>query len=176
MGELRIGKRPVDGVGALGRRQQSDAHLELCGDGAERPRVERAIEEAGVRDRVHLLGPVRDVRPAVATATALILASSREGLPRSIMEALALEVAVITTDARGNPDLVVPDAGIVVGTGDVDGLAAAMERVLDDPVAARQMGQAGRARMVEQYSLPRLIDAHDAIYDEVLTERGRRDP
>lgn len=173
VGELSIRKRPFDVVAALGRMRHRDAHLLLCGDGAERPRVERAMDEAGVRDRVHLLGPVSDVRPAVATAVGLVLASSREGLPRSIMEALALEVPVVTTTARGNPDLVEPDAGIVVGIGDVEGLASAMDSLLDDGDAARAMGSAGRTRMVEQYSLPRLIEAHDHLYAELLQQRAR---
>ena len=67
-------------------------------------------------------GAVPDVRATVAASNGLVLASTREGLPRSTMEALALEVPVVTTDARGNPDTVAPDAGIVVPVGDIEAL------------------------------------------------------
>jgi glycosyltransferase involved in cell wall biosynthesis len=173
VGVLSIRKRPFDVVAALGQMRHRDCHLVLLGDGPERPRVEATAREWGVVDRVHLLGTTMDVRPAVAASTALVLASSREGLPRSIMEALSLEVPVITTDARGCPDLVAPDAGLVVPVGNVPALAAAMDRMLDDPEEARAMGARGSARMIEHYDLSILIAQHEALYRDLLAQRVR---
>ena len=173
VGELSLRKRPFDVVAALARMRHRDCHLVLLGDGPERPRVEAAIRDGGVGDRVHLVGEVSDVRPFVTASNALVLASGMEGLPRSIMEALSLEVPVITTDARGNPDLVAPDAGLIVPVGDTTALARAMDQVLDDPDAARAMGLRGRRRMVERYALPILISQHEALYGELLAGRSR---
>lgn len=173
VGELTRRKRPYDAVAALGRMRHRDCHMVLLGDGPERPRVEAAIRESGVGDRVHIVGVVADVRPFVAGSTALVLTSRMEGLPRCVMEALSLEVAVVTTDARGSPDLVEPDAGIVVPVGDVAALARAMDQIVDDPEAARAMGVQGRARMIERYSLGTLIAQHEALYRDLLAERSR---
>jgi glycosyltransferase involved in cell wall biosynthesis len=170
VGELSIRKRPFDVVAALGAMRHQDAHVVLLGEGAERARVDAAAEAADAVARVHHLGKVDDVRPAVLAADALVLASSREGLSRAILEALALGVPVVTTDGRGNPDLVVPDAGLVVPVGDVTALAGAMDRILDDPAAAKAMGATGRRRIVEGYDQTRLIELHDRMYAELLTE------
>jgi glycosyltransferase involved in cell wall biosynthesis len=172
VGELSVRKRPFDVVAALGSMRHQDAHVVLAGEGAERPRVEAAAEAAGATARVHFLGSVPDVRPFVLASNALVLASTREGLPRATLEALSLGVPVVTTEGRGNPDLVRPDAGLVVPVADVPALAAAMDAIIDDPGAARAMGAAGRARVVEAYDQSVLIEMHDRLYTELLAERA----
>ena len=172
VGELSIRKRPFDVVAALALMNHHEPHLVLLGDGGERARVEATVQESGVGDRVHIMGDVTDVRPFVLASTALVLASTMEGLPRCVMEALSLEVPVIATDARGSPDLVAPDAGVIVPARDVRGLARAMDRMLDDPNEARAMGERGRTRMAERYQLPTLIARHEALYRELLEERS----
>lgn len=174
VGELSRRKRPFDVVAALGLMKHRDGHLVVVGDGPERSRVERAVRVAGVGDRVHFAGIVDDVRPVVAASTALVLASAMEGLPRCLMEALSLEVPVVTTNARGSPDLVAPDAGLVVPVGDVGALARAMDRILDEPERARGMAQRGRERMVHRHDLSILIARHEALYSDVLAERTAR--
>ena len=149
-------------------------HLMLLGRGTRRLALEREVQELGLADRVHFLGFVQDVRPAVRAATALILPSKREGLARSIMESLALEVPVIASVARGNREIVGPDSGIIVSVGDVAGLAAAMERLAEDATTAELMGRRGRQRMIEMYDLKILIRMHETVYEEMLVERQAR--
>ena len=150
-----------------------ECHLVLLGDGPERARVEAAIRESGAGDRIHLIGEVADVRPYVVASAALVLASRMEGLPRCVMEALSLEVPVVATDASGSPDLIGPDAGIVVPVGDVRALAAAMDRILDDPAEARAMAVRGRRRMVEHFEQSILIAQHEALYAGLLSATTR---
>ena len=166
-------KRPLEMIRAMSRMRHAEAHLVMLGEGPVRPEAEELVTSLGLNDRVHMLGFVPDVRPVVAAAVALVLPSDREGLPRSIMEALSMEVPVIASDARGNPELVLPDAGLIFPVGDVDALAAAMDSLIDRPDEARMMGQSGRARMVDQYDLPILIEQHAHLYEEVLAERSR---
>jgi glycosyltransferase involved in cell wall biosynthesis len=173
VGELRNRKRPFDAVEALARMARRDAHLLLVGDGPLRARLEAQVRELGLTDRVHLWGWSDDVRPFMIAATALVLASRMEGLPRCVMEALSMEVPVVTTDCRGGPDLVEPDCGLVVPIGDVDALARAMDTIAADPAAAVEMGRRGRQRMIERCDLRAIIGLHEALYDEVLAERGR---
>ena len=172
VGELSLRKRPFDVVAALGMMKDRESHLVFVGDGPGRPRVEAAIRGSGVGDRTHLVGSLADVRPVVLASAALVLASSMEGLPRCVMEAMSLEVPVVATDARGSPDLVEPDAGIIVPVGDVPALARAMDRVLEDPDAARAMAATGRRRIVEQFELSTLLGHHEELYRDVLAERS----
>jgi glycosyltransferase involved in cell wall biosynthesis len=172
VGELRPNKRQRDVINALASMRHANSQLVLLGEGPERPSLESTVADLGLRDRVHFLGFVTEVRPAVRTATALILPSMREGLARSVMEALALEVPVIASTARGNRELLGTDSGILVPTGDVRGLAQAMDRLIDHPDEGRAMSRRGRARMVEQYDLKVLIGMHETLYRGMLTERS----
>lgn len=166
-------KRVGDAIAALTSMRHPRAHLVLAGDGPERVRLEALAVGLGVGARVHFLGSVADVRPVVVAATALILPSTREGLARSVMEALSLEVPVLVSTARGNRELVGADRGIQYPTGDVAALAAAMDHLADNPDEAHAMGVRGRERMIEEYDLPVLLRLHDALYQELLGERAR---
>jgi glycosyltransferase involved in cell wall biosynthesis len=170
--ELTPGKRVGDAIAALASMQHADAHLVLLGDGPERPTLEAFVGHLSLRDRVHLLGFVHDVRSVLRAATALILPSKREGLARSVMEALSLEVPVIASTARGNRELVGTDSGLLFDTGDVRGLADAMDWLIDHPNERQTMGLRGRERMVERYDLRVLIRMHEALYLEMLAEHS----
>jgi glycosyltransferase involved in cell wall biosynthesis len=172
--ELSRRKRVGDAIAALALTRDRRAHLLLAGPGSERAHLEKLAADLRLRQRVHFAGFLQDVRSSLATATALILSSSREGLARSIMEALALEVPVIASTARGNRELLAGDSGIVFDTGDVHALAAAMDWMIEHPDERQAMGQRGRQRMVEQYDLHQLVQLHEALYREMLGERPPR--
>jgi glycosyltransferase involved in cell wall biosynthesis len=165
--ELNRNKRQADAVEALAIMQTRRAYLVVIGDGALRPEIEAVARQRNVEGRVRLVGHIEDVR------TALVATSRREGLNRSIMEALALEVPVIATTARGNQELV-GDAGIMAEVGDRAALAAGMDWLVDHPDERRAMGLRGRARMVAEYDLELVIERHLAMYGEMLLERRRQ--
>jgi glycosyltransferase involved in cell wall biosynthesis len=169
--ELSRRKRPQDPVAALAGMKHREAHLVMVGVGPEREATEKLVKRLGVADRVHFYGFTPDVRPVLLNATGLILSSSREGLARSVMEGLSLEVPVIASTARGNREMVGDDAGIIYEIGDVAALSAAMDRLLDEPETARTMGLRGRARMVEHFDLQPLIRMHESLYAGLLSDR-----
>jgi glycosyltransferase involved in cell wall biosynthesis len=168
VGELNPNKRQADAIAALGATRLSDVHLVLAGEGPERPALEAQVRATGLSDRVHFLGLVADVRPVVRAATAVVLPSTREGLARSVMEALSLEIPVVASTARGNRELVGPDAGLLFKPGDVDGLVAALTWMIDHADDRRAMGIRGRARMVATYDLHVVIAMHETLYRDVL--------
>lgn len=172
LAELSAIKRNADVIEALALVGDRRARLAFLGDGPERASLEALTERLGVRERVHFAGFVRDIRPTVASANALVLASQREGLARSIMEALALEVPVIASTARGNRELVDPERGILVPVGDPGALAAAMDRIIDDPEEGRRMGARGRARMIERYDIQAVVREHEDMYRSMLVARA----
>lgn len=128
----------------------------IAGDGELRGSIEQTIARQGLEDCVVLLGAISSeaVRAELVRCRAFVLPSFAEGLPVSIMEALALERPVISTRIAGIPELVDDGCGALIDAGDPDALCAAMEAMLDAPVEQlRAMGRVGRARV---------LAAHDA--------------
>lgn len=141
---------------ALLCRAGRDFSIVIAGEGPLREQLEQAIADHGLGDRVTLLGAVSSarVRELILEARAFVLPSFAEGLPVSIMEALALERPVITTRIAGIPELVDDGCGRVVDAGDVTGLAAAMTELLEaSPEALHDMGRIGRERVLAAHDI-----------------------
>ena len=172
MAELNANKRNADVIEALALVADRRARLAILGDGPLRAELEALVDRRGLGDRVRFAGFIPDVRPVIASADALVLASHREGLARSVMEALSLGVPVIASTARGNAELVGPDRGILVPVGDPRALATAMDRLIADHSEARRMGARGRAEMVERFDVRTVIGEHEAMYRSMLAERA----
>jgi glycosyltransferase involved in cell wall biosynthesis len=103
-------------------------------------------------------------------ASAFVLSSAEEGLGMVILEAMASGLPVVSTDCGGPATSVVPgETGLLTPVGDPAALAHALARVLDDPVAARRMGEAGRARAEREFALEvageRFLGVYDALLD-----------
>jgi glycosyltransferase involved in cell wall biosynthesis len=172
--ELRPRKRNADIIRALAAAEHREAYVVFAGEGPLQSDLESLADRLGIRDRVRFLGFVGDVRPVLRPAVASVLASVREGLPRSIMESLAVGTPVIGTAAKGVAELLEPDCGIVVPKGDVGALSRAMDWILDHPQEAEAMGERGRGRMRGPYELQALIAEHERLYAELLAERRDR--
>jgi glycosyltransferase involved in cell wall biosynthesis len=170
--ELTPAKRPLDAIRALAAMSRRDVHLAFLGVGRMEPHIRARATDLGLADRVHLCGFVEDVRPALASATASLLTSEREGLPRGLMESLSMGIPVVSTDARGCAE-VVGDAGFVVPVGDVGAIAAALDRLDRTTPAWARMSALGRSRTAERYGLDGLISRHDALYAGLLLRKAR---
>lgn len=95
-----------------------------------------------------------DVRPFIANASTCVLPSYREGIPRSLLEALAMGRPIVTTDAPGCRETVIDgENGFLVAVRDVAGLAQAMERFLQEPALRKPMGLRSRELAVERYDV-----------------------
>lgn len=163
-------KRHADALQAFARLERQDAHLALAGTGPLLESMRRLATDLGIAKRTHFLGYRRDIPALLRAATALLLPSQQEGLPRSILEALALGVPVIGSDIRGVRDLLADGAGLLVPVGDVAGLAQAMWRIINDQKAAQAMAQRG-LEQAKRYDLRRIIALHDQLYTAALSER-----
>jgi glycosyltransferase involved in cell wall biosynthesis len=103
---------------------------------------------------VEYAGRLSDVRPAIAASSVYVLPSYREGTPRTVLEAMAMGRAVITTDAPGCRETVVNgDNGFLVPVKSVSGLVAAMQHFIDDPALAGRMGGRSRAIAESKYDV-----------------------
>jgi glycosyltransferase involved in cell wall biosynthesis len=128
--------------------------------------TQRELDAVVAGGTVEYLGATDDVRPHLAAAHALVLPSYREGTPRSVLEAMSMNRAVITTDAPGCRDTVVDgDSGLIVPVGDVPMLAAAMIRLVASPALLARLAAAGRARAAELYDARTVADSVLAALD-----------
>jgi glycosyltransferase involved in cell wall biosynthesis len=145
----------------------SPARLLLAGDGPELEAMAKLANDLGIAERVLFLGIRADIPVLIKVADALILVSDQEGLPRCVLEAMAMARPVIGTRIRGTTDLIEEGGGILVPVGDPDAIAVAMRSIMDRPADARKMGMRGR-QLVSQYDQARILTLHDHLYEQVL--------
>lgn len=173
VGELNPGKRPAEVLRAFASGAPSDMRLLMIGEGPERAACEALAERLGVADRVTVTGWRSDVRELLCGASVLVHASEREGLPRSVMEAMCLGLPVAAAAARGTSDLLADGRGVLVPIGDVDALASAIGDLLADGESAARMAARARAYAERELALSHVLAMMDELYESVLAEKGR---
>lgn len=169
--EFNPGKRHQDILKALARLGRSEVHLAFAGTGPLMEQMQQLASDLGIKSQVHFLGYRQDVPALIRASTATLLASEREGLPRSVMESLCLEIPVIGTQTRGIRDLLEGNCGLLVNLGDVENLAQAMAGILDRPEEAKMMGKRGRERM-KGFEVRQIIKLYEDMYAKALEEKN----
>jgi glycosyltransferase involved in cell wall biosynthesis len=150
-------------------RTLEGVQVAFAGDGPERARLEGLVDELALSGRVNFLGFREDMPRLFASADVVVLPSLAEGLPLSLLEAMAAGTPVVAT-AIGGTDEAVEDGitGLLVPPSDAPALAAAVERVLADPEEARRRAEAGAARVASLFAADRMVERVEALYEELL--------
>jgi glycosyltransferase involved in cell wall biosynthesis len=136
----------------------------------------RLVAEGGVAGRLELLGRVsEDEKLGLLRAAAVVAAPSRyEGFGIPLIEALAAGAPVVTTDVTAGNEVIAHERnGLLVPYGDVDALAAAIVRLLQDRELAGRLAAAGRPEAFERYSAGRLAEELEALYCGLLAGRDK---
>lgn len=161
--------RAVAKLAAEGR----DVRLAIVGEGPERPGLERLVAELGAADAVELAGaePPERVRERLAAADVFALAAlvarngDLDGVPISLMEAMAAGVPVVSTRLSGIPELIADGReGLLAAPGDPDSLARAIAEVLDDPEGARTRAARAREKVGREFELGASARALAALF------------
>jgi glycosyltransferase involved in cell wall biosynthesis len=151
-------------------RRGLDVRLLLAGEGRERANLERLAGELGLGERVRFAGWQADVRPYFEAMDVFALSSLREGLPNVLLEALALEVPVVSTRVNGVPRLIQDGRnGFLVGAGDLDGLTTALAGLLTNAALRDVFRTAGRRTVETRYSFATRMQRLKRLYDELLS-------
>jgi glycosyltransferase involved in cell wall biosynthesis len=177
IGRMTAVKRTDDVLVAfkLLRERGVDATLCMVGDGPDRAGLEQRAHDLGIVRDTLFLGYQEDVAPFYAAFDALVLPSSNEGTPVSVIEALGAGRPVVATRVGGVPDVVRDGVdGFLVEPGATDELADRLAELAQDATLRAQMGRQGRERVVPRYAVERLVDDVDQLYRSLLNAEGAR--
>jgi glycosyltransferase involved in cell wall biosynthesis len=179
IGRLAPGKGLVETIEAMRivRLRGVSARLVLAGSGPEEARLRRHAREAGLLREVAFVGPAWGAHKAelLSQADVLVLASYAEGLPYSLLEAMAAGVVPIVTPVGAIPDVVTEgEQGVFVAPRDADAIAQAIARLAADRAALARMSAAGRACVSAGYSLERVARDFSRLYWDLCALRTPR--
>jgi len=161
----------VDAFASLPER----SHLLLIGAGMDAPRLRRRIEASAAAARIHVLGHRTDAPALTAACQVFVLPSiKREGLARSLIEAMAYGVAPVVTDCGGSPELVQHgESGLVVPMGDAAALAQAIRTLHDDTQLRARLGAAARERIRTDFRIEDTIARTLELYRRLVPAKSR---
>jgi len=136
------------------------------------PALREHVAAAGLQDVVWLPGARSDVAQLVPEFSVFALPSLAEGTPVSLLEAMACALPVVASNVGGIPEVVTEQVeGSLVPPQDTEALAQALARYAQAPALAAQHGRAGRARIVQQYSMAAMVAAYTALYQRLCRQK-----
>jgi glycosyltransferase involved in cell wall biosynthesis len=143
--------------------------LLLVGGGGEEARIRRMVAQTGLHDRVIFTGFLGNPTRVYAILDLYVATSLKEGLPLAPLEAMGASVAVVATDVPGHRDVVVHEqTGLLVPPEDSAALAGAIASLVADPERRRRMGEAGRRRVIDHFSVQSMVDKTADVYRGAL--------
>ncbi len=158
---------------ALALARLPDLELRLAGAGPLEATLRTFAAELGIADRVHLLGRVEPVQPAIEDSSLVVVPSLGEGFGLVALEAMERSRAVVASAVGGLLDIVVDDeTGVLVPPGGAEPLAAAIVELALDPERTARMGELGRLRVEDLFTEERSLDRVEQLYREALARRG----
>ena len=162
----------IDALAILAPRRPNLVTL-LAGEGPLEQSLRAQCAALGLDHRVRFLGYRRDVPELLEAADIVVLPSLYEGLPLVAIEALAAGRPMVATEVDGTPEVVIHEkTGLLAPPANPAALAAAIERLLDNPALASRLASEGRKFVGENFALQRQIEQTVALYSE-LTGLGR---
>lgn len=166
---------PVKGVSVLieAFARVDEAYLAVIGDGPERAPLASLAGSLGVASRIRWTGHRRDVSRCLPAFDLFVQPSLYEGLPNAVLEAMAAGLPVVATAVGGTPEVVADGVtGILVPPRDPDALAEAIVCLLRDPDLRCKMGQMGRERVAQWFTVERMVEQTERIYERLLVDKG----
>jgi N-acetyl-alpha-D-glucosaminyl L-malate synthase BshA len=149
------------------------ARLLLVGDGPDRVKAELLCREQGICGSITFLGSLPLNEEVLVGADLFLLPSESESFGLAALEAMACHVPVIASDVGGLPEVVAHgETGYLFPVGDVDSMAEAAIRILQDDELRARLGRAARKRSVEHFDQDRVVARYREIYDRVVAGVG----
>ena len=149
--------------------QHPQTKLMLLGEGAEQPEMRSLCKTLGIAEKIHFLGHQSNVAEWLSAAEINVLPTFYEGLPLTILEAMAAGLPTVASNVGGIPDAIGHHvSGLLVPAGDPQRLAEAISSLLADPAERRRMGSEARNAVFQRFTLERQVQVTEKMYLEVL--------
>ncbi len=151
------------------RASHSQIRLLLVGDGEEMPAIVEQIVKAGLRSTVHILGMQSDVARLLAAADLFLLTSVSEGIPLTVLEAMAMGLPCVATNVGGIPEIIVDgNTGLLANARDDSAIASHIARLAGDSRFRRHLGDRALARAHDLFSDRNMHRTYNHIYHEMV--------
>jgi glycosyltransferase involved in cell wall biosynthesis len=155
------------------RQTMNDVHLAIIGEGELRESLAAYAADLGVSEYVSLVKESQKIDYFYGAIDIFCLSSDSEGMPLSLLEALASGVPVVSTEVGGIPEVIESGkTGYLVPKGSAEFLAKRILELLQDPSKAAELALSGRAMVRERFAAEKMIRAIEAVYDEALAKSG----
>lgn len=181
-GEVHRRKRPAVLVAAACRMRHRPVHVVLAGPGGNDRAYEAELQEAiakcpaGVTVTRTGTLPFDKVAELLRAADTFALTSANEGMPNSLLEAMASQLACVASDIPGSRDVLRHGGGRLFPLDDPEALAALLDELAGDPAARSRLAAEARAVVMEHFSIGSVADRYLAIYGRLLAGRRSRPP
>jgi glycosyltransferase involved in cell wall biosynthesis len=143
------------------------ARFLIVGDGPRREHLEGLAKEMGISRYVIFTGFLKDVADVYSFSDVVVLSSWSEGLPQSLLQAMASGVPVVAAEVGGVPEVVIhEETGLLVEPGDHEALARGVIRILKDPMLREHMLRKARELVRSKYALNHMLDRIESLYRE----------
>jgi sugar transferase (PEP-CTERM/EpsH1 system associated) len=143
--------------------------LLLAGDGDQRSAIEQTIRERGLEQTVTLAGTRKDIADLLSASDVFLLSSISEGIPLTVIEAMAARRPVVSTAVGGLPELIEHGvSGMLAPSGDASSLAASMVQLYQNANLRNQMAEVAASRAQEKFSLQGMLNSYRDVYYDVL--------
>lgn len=172
VGRLKAPKDFSTLLQALARLEAGTYRALIAGDGPEREQLESEARHLGLASSVEFLGERNDIPNLILSSDLFVLSTRSEGLPMSVLEAMAAGLPVVASEVGGIPELVDAKTGLLVPPEDSAALANAVEKLIADPGLRARLGAAGRARAEERFDLESWGREHIGLYERELERAG----
>ncbi|HDR7983220.1 glycosyltransferase family 4 protein [Bacillus cereus] len=170
--EINSNKRQIDTVLAAEKLREmygDNFVVLLAGRGPLHESIKEKIQELGLEKYVKCLGFRNDINKILSITDIGMLISLREGLPKSVMEMMAMKIPVLLTNIRGNRDLVKHNEnGILVDIKSPNQIAEGWHRILTDSILANQFKEKSYNKILNEYSLEKVLYNLGRLYDELI--------
>lgn len=154
---------------ALKLMQTRSVRLIAIGGGDDFDKLKKLIQDLGIENKVELVGEKKDVYPYFEQATAYVLSSHWEGLPRSIIEAMMMKLPVVATNVGGNSELIDDGVtGFLVNRSNPVELAEKLDRLIVDSALTNEMGKKARQRYEDMFSFENMMARYTDLYDNLV--------
>ena len=161
----------VEAVAELAGREVGDFELELVGEGAQRPALERMVAERGLARRVHFADwiPRDRIADHYRRADIFATATTWEGMPNTVLEAMACGLPIVGSQAPGLQELVEDSVnGYLVPIKDAEAMADALALLIDNGYERRRMGRQSRLLVERQFAWEQIAAQYVEVYRQVL--------